>query len=506
MKRHVSHLIGLLSIAMLLSMADAAAAFADTRGWSRPQEISPDGQSSWFPDLAVDVTGRVHLVWSAGKAGYDQVYYTASDDGVAWGPINDIAARPQTAGSEVTRPSVLIGEDGLFHLSYRDTRVYYAHAPVQQAFSVAQWSSADQVSQADAGYFSRLAQDEGGRLHLVLTENVPTEDCPICFHVFYRWSDDNGDTWSRPQDIAPLPTGSAKPQLLVDADQNIHVVWESGRGGTYGQLEGQTEVMYAGSWNRGATWGEPVKLAPRNGSMSKNIALASDPQGNLVVAWLRTPADRIYFQVSKDAGHSWSRPEVIGALWGGWSIYQSRLDDYSMATDSSGYVHLVVVGRPTPDETGLSLIQVEWDGRTWSEPEVIASYEGDAPEWPRVAIGLGNQVHVVWFVREEEHIWQSDLGQYKVWYTRGLADAPALPPAALPTLASPVPTHSAAISLPTVSPAPTPTALWSNTPITTGMGNAIKSEADELTVVALSLAPAVLLLAAIVVVARLQRR
>ena len=68
----------------------------DPTTWTEPALISETGQSSWFPYMVTDRSGRIHVVYSSTletqRGGYDQVLYTSSDDGIEWTKPNDIAA------------------------------------------------------------------------------------------------------------------------------------------------------------------------------------------------------------------------------------------------------------------------------------------------------------------------------------------------------------------------------------------------------------------------------
>jgi hypothetical protein len=503
--RPISRVYHLLAGLALLALVAAAPPPLEpsSASWSRPVPLSPLGSMAWFPDVAADAAGRVHAVWSAGTAGYDQVMYAYTDDGQQWNGDNDIVARPQVGGSEATRPSLLVDAAGWLRLTFRDTDVYFEAARADQARGVSAWSAPFRVSGDQVAYFSRAAVDSRGRLHLVFTENAISNACNICYRLFYRHSDDNGLTWSAPVAISLPDTGSAKPQISIDGADNVHVVWEAGRGGSYGQLDGRTQVMYAASRDRGDTWSAPVALSGA-ASQGKNITLAARGDGTLLVVWLAVPADRPYYQVSQDAGRTWSSAQVLPGVWGGWTIYQSRLDDYASAVDGAGVVHLVLAGRTAEDQDTLDVLALAWDGQGWSPPESIVELNGDVPEWPRIAVNHGNQLHVVWFVRDEEHIWQSDAGQYRVWYARGLSSAPFVASVAWPAPApvTPVVAATPAPATPTPAPPAEPNAL----PVQPGVGETIYTESDELVVIAKSLLPALVVTALAVVYARRLRR
>jgi hypothetical protein len=454
--------------------------------WSTPKKLSVE-RSAWFPELAVDSGGRVHVVYSSGRTvgigqSYDVVMYTSSDDTVNWTDPKDIVAIASKGA--VTRPYILIDANGVLHLTYRSYSVFYTRMPARSV-NIADMTEPMLVSLPENGYFSQVYLDRVGRLHMLHTENIQSVGCTGCFHVYYRQSLNYGETWTAPIDISPISNGVAKPQILVDNNDVIHVVWEAGRGGDLGQVPDPATVMYTNSEDLGLTWSAPRQL-PVPGSKGRNITIGMDPEGDLVIVYLAEVPNLVYFQTSSDGGSNWTTPQPISNLISSWNVYSGVTDGYSMAADNAGHLHLVVVGQladdnfipmgidrnlptstpeasPTPTidpdfeatptvttttdiyvpsillETPsvpripLSVLHVEWDGTAWSQPEAITTIFGDVPEWPRIAVGLGNQLHVVWFIRDEAHIWDSGGGtEYQVFYSKSLSSAPAVNPVVPP--------------------------------------------------------------------------
>jgi hypothetical protein len=501
-------LLGILAIGIF---ASTGVSFGQQNTWSEPVLMG----RGWFPTIAADITGRVHLAWSSTMtidqstsaqgdeyAGYDVVMYASTMDGVDWDGNYDIAARKQSAGSEVTRPSFFADMQGVLHMTFRDSTIYYSQAPVDQASIARLWSSPYPISVDQVAYFSDVKVDSQGVVHAVFTENVLTPSCPICFRIYYRQSTDNGNNWSIRSDISNLPTGAAKPQLLVDDNDNLHLVWEAGRGGATGQLTDPTTVMYSASNDGGKTWRRALEFAVPDGR-AKNITIGQDGRGNLVVAWLALPDELIYYQVSTNRGSTWSDPEPISNVYGGWRTYNARLDDYHMATDSAGNIHMVMVGRMSEVDEALHVLLLTWNGFSWSRPASITSMVGDVPEWPRIAVSNGNVLNVTWFVRDEEHIFDSDQGEYYVWYSRGMSSAPAVEPVLLPT-ATHTPISETTPVLPSPTPEP-PDPSLGLTPIATDLSSTIYSEIDEMKTIAASLIPAAIIILLVVAFIRFRR-
>lgn len=491
--------------------------------WSQPIALSDPLVKSWFPDVATSVDGSVHVVWAStsqsGAAGadvvipaqaaeeaggFDVVMYTSSQNGMVWATPNDIAAIPQTGGSEATRPSLYIDLYDRLHLTYRGMLVYYSNAPVDFAALAAYWSPGFVINYNQVAYFSRLTQDRFGMLHLIYTENSPSAECEICYHLYYRRSTDNGSTWSESAEISQGIEGVAKPQILIDAENNLYIVYEKGIGGSYGHLDDPTSVMMVTSNDGGLTWNNPQVISGEVEN-AKNITIGLDGKGQLVTAWLNTVLDVMEYRVSADQGKSWTEPAPIPGVLGGWSLYNTPLDDYSMVTDSAGVIHFAAVGRTPETKASLSLLHLTWDGVTWSTPNVVVTLTGDAPEWPRLAIGSGNQVHLVWFVRDAAHLWDSDRGLYRVWYAQAISSAPQMKATPLPEY-SPTPTSPAlvvAFETPTPMPTSTPNPVLQQIPPPSG---SIYNETDEVILIALSLIPALLILTGLVIVIRLRQR
>ena len=504
----------MVPIFFLMAVAPGVAgstAYAQSSGWSEPAALSDDSTTAWFPDVAVDASGGIHVAWSSGAAlspsqAYDTVVYNSSIDGRSWSAPLDIVALPSKGA--VTRPALLPDPSGILHMTYRSYMIYYTNGSVQ-AVSPLELLPARPISSGDNGYFSQLLLDRAGRLHVFYTEYAYQVGCPECLHVFHRFSDDDGLTWSPAVDIAPGASGAAKPQVLQDGQGRIHLVWEAGRGGDLGQLPDPTTVMYTASDDGGTTWRTPIQLAP-DGSGARNVTLGLGGNGELVAAWLDVPADVMAYRLSKDGGLTWSDAGAIPGAFGAWTVYQGRTDGYSMVKDGAGTVHLLAVGRKSASEQSLSVLHTAWDGTAWSSPEAVVTLTGDVPEWPRAAIGLGNELHLVWFVRDQAHIWggPGDF-RYRIWYAQKPLDLPRSEPIVFPTL-TPAGSAPAGISASPTGEVPTPALQAAAVPLSTLAPEEAISPADienrSVLLILLAMVPVGVLLGGVVLVSYFRRR
>jgi hypothetical protein len=166
--------------------------------------------------------------------------------------------------------------------------------------------------------------------------------------------------------------------------------------------------------------------------------IATTPDGVLMVVYRGARSDRVYYQQSLNGGDTWSSPLIIPGVRAR-DGNDPPLDRYSMAVDSAGHFHLVMVGFPSSRTSQVpQLLHLTWDGTAWSAPEQITS-AALYPEWPKIVVGSGNQLHVVWFSRLE--LFNDSLRQ--VWYSTRGVDTPKIAPVAD---ADPKPTPTAKLT------------------------------------------------------------
>ena len=136
------------------------------------------------------------------------------------------------------------------------------------------------------------------------------------------------------------------------------------------------------------------------------------------------------------------------------------------------------------------MLHLTWQDGAWSDPDIVTKITGDVPEWPRAAISGGNVLNLVWFVRDQANIWNSDNAHYRIWYTRKQLNASTLP-TVIPTFSLITPTLVNNIDLPqTITQVasgsdPLPTLA----PVEKIQTRATYKESDYISIFARSLAP-----------------
>jgi len=460
-------LLALVLFAPLLLVGVSAHAQA---GWSTPFEVSDTARFSWFPDLVAGSDGAIHIFWASGNSdpthpgdgtkAIDLLRYRVLRDGV-WLPTNDILFTG--VGGYTVRNSTVLGRDSRIHVLVRmQTQLYTISANEIDAWSARAWSTPEPVS-PPGGYYTALGIDSRNTLHALWSQAMvddpqkPRKECANCSDLFYRSSRDGGKTWSTPQNLSQTDDGENRPQIVIDGRDHLHAVWDQGvdwyaGGGVpkYG--------VYRRSDDGGSSWTAVVRFGSPEEPIQQ-IALTTSPEGNPFVVYRSAKTDRLFYQWSNDEGTNWTSPVEIPIVRGR-NLNDNNLDRYSLATDSAGKIHLLMSGfiAGSASDTASEnpwLLHLVWNGQAWSVPQVVMGNEL-YPEWPRIIVYGGNQLHAVWFTRHKEDLFGSDKGaHYQVWYSTLTTDAPAVAPP--PTFTS-VPTTVPTV-LATSTPAPSPTPL-----------------------------------------------
>jgi hypothetical protein len=492
---------GLLALALL----SARAAQAETGPWSTPVSLSgrDPRAGGWFPAIAADAQGNVHVVWDGRLPGSipasekpdasrpsDAAGWLLYSrwDGQRWSQPNEIAATGWTG--DALRSAIAADPAGRLHLLYRGMdlgagkvdgaaqgHIRHAIAEAGRAEQAAAWSRGLALSQRLPAYFPDVVADSLGRIHAVWTEF----DNRSSFGVYYRRSTDGGRSWTPPQPLeAERPVMSWRLQLKVDARDELHLVYEILEAG---DVTGRQPYgfVYATSRDGGSSWSKqdflPAQVDGRyqrtfqGTAWRQQPAVGVDRRGQVILVWREAGTNLIYFQRAGD-GQTWSEPELLPRLARG--LERQNLDRYDLASDSDGRLHLVGVGYPRGSST-MALFHAEWSGYRWSEPDFIQlASAAPFPEWPRIVVTGGNRLHVVWFGGDVDSVDRRPLG---IWYSSSQSSAPsvALAPPAAPTPAE----APAAVSSPTAAPAASAAPLAPATASTTAAAATSAADAPE---------------------------
>jgi hypothetical protein len=476
--------------------------------WEIPVVIpSPQGSNSWFPDLAVDSMGKVHIVWCetlSGEDGDQESIYYSMWNGSQWSQYIDIAS-PTT---EIRRNSLTIDHNDILHLSYIDSRpnkpyrLGYSSVKTSEAFSAGKWTPITYLNERGLSYFNKLLSYQD-TLHLFYEDTGNEGEADM----YYRHSLDGGDTWDVPISLLPTAKGSSRPNATVNSEGDLYLAWDEG----WDRLTGNGTPEYGlftVSRDMGETWKEPVEIRYPN-SANMQLTVQTNGQEGIMLVW-RTVSSTypgVYYMWSKDDGETWSQPGTLSSFMARPVI--NYFDSFDMATDSAGHIHLLASGFLTSTEGRIGntsgLYHFEWDGQRWY-PATQVYNGGLIPEYPRLVIDRGNTLHSTWFVRHDA--FNSEY-MHEIMYAKGISAAPEVE-------------HQLVLQKDDVFVemigqiekigADVPAEIESRPPALTleqapyVSSRSLYTEADEMRVILLGLAPVVLIISAIIIIVRRRQR
>ncbi|UCG41995.1 MAG: exo-alpha-sialidase [candidate division WOR-3 bacterium] len=229
--------------------------------WSEDLRLTSDSAYSRNPVVAAD--GRlVHMVWDdegRQNPGPEIYYLCSTDAGVTW----SAPLRLTYAQHESWYPGIALS-GGCVHVAWRDWRdrsfeVWYKRSTDRGLT----WDSVDTRLSEDLtkGSYNPVLAASGNAVHVIWwdTRHVP-------FELYYRRSLDSGASWDQETRLTVDSSGSYNPAVAADGP-NVHVFWEA-------LAEYLPEIMYKFSTDNGTTWSPDTQLTPRPGAYAVSPSCA----------------------------------------------------------------------------------------------------------------------------------------------------------------------------------------------------------------------------------------
>ncbi|MCB0117025.1 MAG: hypothetical protein KDD84_23155, partial [Caldilineaceae bacterium] len=356
--------------------------------WSPVQAITASTVNSIQPTAVVDSQGTRHVVWSepVGASGREDIFYSASADGVWRAPVNisnSVDERSVTPQIGVVGAQLIViwaeieqflGIDAFssLYVAIYDGNMWTARAEISpdQNFSVGPPSLAIW----------------NGEVHMVWAADTTLNLYgDTIMHVAWRPGDSAATLLLN---AAPLPVQSGHldaADIAFDAQGRMHMVWD-GNISAAPNVHTAYEIFYTVETN--GSWSAPVNIS-NTSEYSFLPTLAVDKAGRVHVAWMEGE-DQI-------SGGNYIFNHIYYQRWDGskWLVTPEQLSTFdsvafpSAITDSDGFVHLLWA-ESTSADTNLNFLRMRysrWDGESLSSPVQIApGVAGNGHSSPVIAI------------------------------------------------------------------------------------------------------------------------
>jgi len=360
--------------------------------WSPIIRLTWNVGASSFPAIARNIGTCLHLVWHDNSfGGNNEIYYKRSTDGGAtWSAAKRLT---WTAGNSIFPAVAIDSADGV-HLVWNDKtsgedEVYYKRS----TDGGVTWSNAKRLTWTRTAYGIQwgndpsIAVDSGNGIY-VAWDSYESGN----YEIYYKRSTDKGQTWSAKRRLTWTSGWSIGPDIAVDINDNIHIVWDD-------YTPGNGEIFYKSSTDGGTTW-SALKRLTWNADDSGSVKIAADLGGGIHIAWTDKCPEQVMYKNSLDGGTNWSAPTQL--TWtSDWSWFSE------IAVLDTG-VHVVW---DEYDDVN-NIIQIRYKsspylGTSWGAA-VQLTWNNKSSTVPSVAVDISGAVHVVWA--------DNNPGNYEIYY------------------------------------------------------------------------------------------
>jgi hypothetical protein len=187
--------------------------------WSTPVNISKNARVSAQPAIAMDNSGNLHVVWQDNSPTHWEIYYaTSTDGGATWSTPVII-----TGDDYISEyPDIAIDSSSNLHVVWQDgipnSEIYYAISPDGGT----SWSHLVNISRnpSSKSELPDITIDNDDNLHVVWDDDATSD-----WEIYYATSSD-GVWWSTPDNISHSTEYSGGAAIAIDNSDNPHVVWQ----------------------------------------------------------------------------------------------------------------------------------------------------------------------------------------------------------------------------------------------------------------------------------------
>jgi len=239
--------------------------------WTPSRRITWNYDVSTYPDIAVDSSGHLHVVWYDTTPGNPEIYYKKSTDGGATWTAN----RRLTWTSAYSRyPAIAVASSGHLHLVWEDqssghSDMYYK----KSTDGGTTWTASRRITWTSSDYMEpAITVDSSNNPHVVWNADSTGNE-----EIYYKKSTDGGAAWTAGKRLSLNSGESHFPTVAAGLAGDLHVVW-------YDNTPGNEEIFYKKSATGGAAWAASQRITWTSGN-SNSPAIAVDSAGNPHVVW-----------------------------------------------------------------------------------------------------------------------------------------------------------------------------------------------------------------------------
>jgi hypothetical protein len=251
--------------------------------WGGTKRLIWTSGNSFNPAIAVDSSDNIHLVWLDDTPGNLEIFYKKSTDGgITWGGAKRLT---WNAGTSLS-PAIAVDSSDNIHLVWYDytpgdSEIFYKRS-TNGGMS---WSGTMRLTWNAGGSLSpAIAVDSSSNVYVVWPDYTSGN-----VEIYYKRSTNGGVKWGGDKRLTWNAGESGDPAIAVDSNSRLHVVWND-------KYPGDAEIYYKKSTDKGVSW--TTKRLTWNSGDSLRPDIFVDSNKNIHVVWCDiTPGNfEIYYR------------------------------------------------------------------------------------------------------------------------------------------------------------------------------------------------------------------
>jgi len=287
--------------------------------WAPSKRLTWNSGWTGEPDIAVDSSNNIHVVWDDDTSGNYEIFYKKSTNGgVSW---TTRRLTWNTGGSY--SPAISVDSSSNIHVTWFDEtpgnqEIFYK----KSTNGGVSWVTRRLTWNSEISFSPAISVDSSSNIHVTWVDDTPGN-----YEIYYKKSTDEGSTWSGAKRLTWNSGSSTLPGIAVNSSDNIHVIWTD-------SAPGYLDIYFRKSTDGGITWSWAKNLTANSGD-SDSPEIALDSSNNIHVVWYdNTPGNyEIYYKRSTDGGASWTTKRLS------WNSEESHTP--TLVTFLSNTIHIV---------------------------------------------------------------------------------------------------------------------------------------------------------------------
>jgi hypothetical protein len=251
-----------------------------TKFKTKPVNITPHSGAAFSPRIALASDEALNIVWSdANEPGQRAIFVRSTDQG---GSFTDpfVVSGSSTSAFD---PEIAIDSTDAINIVWQDedsgaSAIMFARSTDGgQTFS----TPAKVSTGAGRAIEARIAADSKGRLNVVWVDESSGSA-----QAYYSRSTDNGQSFSDPMNVSADPDADIHKPVVAVFNDRVYVAFQNGD--LFGEDSGDRQVFLATSEDGGLTFGSPRQVSKADGQCGRahSPAMVVDSEGLLHIVWI----------------------------------------------------------------------------------------------------------------------------------------------------------------------------------------------------------------------------